>query len=193
MAYIIARTVPKYTITKRNTVNIRNLTDEQKRAVFLDLNKKGYFVARDRNNALSGQGVFNKGFYNYDFKLNEAHNHLLMINKEVYCLKLDAERLKNMRANCIKFIGEFAHYNVSMSNDTVHVGCQKFSKDRAIKMAKLIIKGRTQGQPFKIGQTESGIAVHLSQNWVSGFGANETSENAVKLANAVLKAYKVKA
>lgn len=193
MVYTVSRTVPKYAITTRKTVNVSKMSEDQRRAVFLDLNKKGYFVARDRTDAIRGCGVFNKGYYDSNFVLTEAHNCWLMGYNTVYCFKLDDALLRTIKKTCIKFIGSFSDYDVSVRGDTVHIGCQKIPKDRAVKMAKLILKGRTAGKPIQIGETDGSVSVHLSREGVSTYRGSDTPEKSVKLAKAVLKAFKVKA
>lgn len=196
MSYIIARTVPGYIIRADNTVNMNSKwTDNQKRAIFMDLNSKGYFLASDQASALRGNGVFNKGYYGEGFIRLEAHNSCLMWSEKVYCHKMDAETLVKVRTLKSKKLGEFSKYSVKFMGETIKIGCQRIPKDRAVRMAKLILKGSKKRT--LIGSTgvdtQRGYDVHMSQDGITAYGTKMCKRVAIRLAKNVLKAYNIKA
>jgi hypothetical protein len=133
-------TTPKYTVDKRDIciVNVSKFNTEDTLAIVLDLNKKGYLVSIDGDDAKCGRGVW-FAMYCEDWTPQNPHNDYLDDVSEFYCVKPNAAQKKTLGTKPIH-IGNTGEHDVIIRGDNLVVGCQTIGKENAINMCRKILK-----------------------------------------------------
>ncbi len=132
--------VPKYSVSPSNivTIDTKRFSDEQRIAIAMDMNQKGYLVGICPDDLAMGTGAWFGSFVN-EWSCDDDIDGYLDAEDMLYAVKPTPAQLKKL-GDKPTVVGSTGDYDVIVRGDKLVVGCQTIPKAAAVKLAHGILK-----------------------------------------------------